>query len=115
MSNTEKYWTVYEVPKGPNQQSIIFQYWTLKRLLTYLNYTSSLIYNYKMLFNIITFHFYIPGVYFSVFMIILVEISVKGFLWKCAKKTSIYGQNHTVANSERKWTLLTNEKLSGVI
>ena len=54
-----------------------------------------------MLFNIITFHFHIPGVYFSVFMIILVEINVQGFLWKCAKKTSIYGQNHKVANSER--------------
>ena len=35
---------------------------------------------------------------FSVFIIILVEINVKGFLWKCAKKTSIYGQNHKVAN-----------------
>ena len=43
-------------------------------------------------------------------MIILVEINVKGFLWKCAKKTSIYGQNHKVANSERYWTLLTKEK-----
>ena len=48
-------------------------------------------------------------------MIILVEINVKGFLWKCAKETSIYGQNHKVANSERYWTLLTKEKLSGVI
>ena len=48
-------------------------------------------------------------------MIILVEIHVKGFLWKCAKKTSIYGQNQKVANSERYWTLLTKEKLSGVI
>ena len=48
-------------------------------------------------------------------MIILVEINVKGFLWKCAEKTSIYGQNHKVANSERYWTLLTKEKLSGVI
>ena len=47
-------------------------------------------------------------------MIILVEIHVKGFLWKCAKKT-IYGQNQKVANSERYWTLLTKEKLSGVI
>ena len=45
-----------------------------------------------MLFNIITFYFHIPGVYFSVFMIILVEINVQGFLWKCAKKASIYGQ-----------------------
>ena len=68
-----------------------------------------------MLFNIITFHFYIHGVYFSVFMIILVEINVKGFLGKWAKKNFIYGQNHKVANSERYWTLLTKEKLSGVI
>ena len=45
-------------------------------------------------------------------MIILVEIHVKGFLWK---KTSIYGQNQKVANSERYLTLLTKEKLSGVI
>ena len=52
---------------------------------------------------------------FSVFMIILVEIHVKGFLWKCSKKTSIYGQNHKVASSARYWTLLTKEKLSGVI
>ena len=36
-------------------------------------------------------------------------------LWKCSKKTSIYGQNHKVANSERYWTLLTKEKFSGVI
>ena len=48
-------------------------------------------------------------------MIILIEINVKEFLCKCAKKTSIYGQNHKVANSEIYWTLLTNEKLSGVI
>ena len=68
-----------------------------------------------MLFNIIIFHFYIHGVYFSVFMIILVEIKVKGFLWKCTKKTSIYGQNHKVANRGRYWTLLTKENLSGVI
>ena len=67
------------------------------------------------MFNIITFHFYIPGVYFFCFMIILVKINVKGFLWKCAKKTSIYGHNHKVANSERYWTLLTKEKLAGVI
>ena len=52
---------------------------------------------------------------FLVFMIILVEIHVKRFLWKCAKKTSVYGQNQKVANSERYWTLLTKEKLSGVI
>ena len=43
----------------------------------------------------------------------LVEINVKGFL--CSKKTSICGQNHKVANSEGYWTLLTKEKLSGVI
>ena len=70
----------------------------------------------KMLFNIITFHFCIPGVYFSFgFMIILVDINVKGFLWKSAKKSSIYGQKHKVANSERYCTLLTKEKLAGVI
>ena len=49
------------------------------------------------------------------FLIILVEINVQGFLWKCAKKTSIYGQNHKVANSVRYWTFLTKEKLSSVI
>ena len=48
-------------------------------------------------------------------MIILVEINVKGFLWKYAKKTSIYCQYHKVAISERYWTLLTKQKLSGVI
>ena len=48
-------------------------------------------------------------------MIILVEINLKGFLWKCAKKTSIYGQNHKVAKNERYCTLLTKEKLTGVI
>ena len=48
-------------------------------------------------------------------MIILAEIHVKEFLWKCVKMTSIYGQNHSVANSERYWTLLTKEKLSCVI
>ena len=53
-----------------------------------------------MLLNIITVYFYIPGVCFLDFMIILFEINVKGFLWKCAKKTSIYDQNHKVANSE---------------
>ena len=53
---------------------------------------------FKELFNVI-FRFYILSVYF--FMIILVEINVTGFLWKCAKKTSIYGQNHKVANSVR--------------
>ena len=66
-----------------------------------------------MLFNIITFHFLMC--IFSVFMIILVEINVQGFPWKCAKKTSIYGQNRKMANSERYWTFLTKEKLSGVI
>ena len=50
-----------------------------------------------------------------VFMINLVEINVKGFLWKCAEKSSIYGQNHEEANSARYWTLLTKEKLAGVI
>ena len=68
-----------------------------------------------MLFNIVTFPVCSPGVYFFGFMIILVEINVKGFIWKCAKKTSISGQNYKVANSERYWSLLTKEKLSGVI
>ena len=37
---------------------------------------------FKMLFIIISFHFYIPGwrVFVSVLMILLVEIHVKGFL-----------------------------------
>ena len=49
-------------------------------------------------------------------MIISVEKKFKrGFLWKHAKKTSLYGRNNKVANSERYWTLLTKEKLSGVI
>ena len=52
---------------------------------------------------------------FSVFIIILVEGNVKGILWKCAKKTSIYGQDHKVANSERYWTCLTKEKDNKVI
>ena len=50
-----------------------------------------------------------------VFMINLVKINVKGFLWKCAEKSSIYGQNHEEVNSARYWTLLTKEKLAGVI
>ena len=58
---------------------------------------------------------YLWCVFFFMFMIILFEINVKGFVWKCAKKTSIYGQNHKVASSGRYWTLLTKEKLSGVI
>ena len=48
-------------------------------------------------------------------MIILVEKNVQGFLWICAKRTSIYSQNYKVTNSERYWTLLTKENLSGVI
>ena len=48
-------------------------------------------------------------------MINLVEIKVKGFLWKCAEKSSINGQNHEETNSARYWTLLTKEKLAGVI
>ena len=42
-----------------------------------------------------------PGVYFFGFYDHFVEINVKGFLWKCAKKTSIYGHSHKVTNSER--------------
>ena len=52
---------------------------------------------------------------FSLFMIILVEINLKWFIWKCAKNTSKNGQNHKVAKSERYCTLLTTEKLAGVI
>ena len=51
-------------------------------------------------------------------MIILVEIKVKGSLWKCIKKAPIHGQNHRVEQlpiSEKYWTCLTKEKLSGVI
>ena len=46
-------------------------------------------------------------------MIILVEINVKGFLWKCVKKASICGQNHRAEQlpiGERYWTLLINLK-----
>ena len=69
-----------------------------------------------MLFNIIILFISIFLVFiFLAFMIILVEIDVQGFLCKCAKKTSMYGENHKVANSGRYWTLLTKEKLSGVI
>ena len=46
-----------------------------------------------MLFNFLTFHFYISGGYF-VFMIILVEINVEGFLWKCVKKGFDVWQNN---------------------
>ena len=42
-------------------------------------------------------------------------MNAKRFLQKCAKMTSVYGQNHKVATSERYWALLTKEKLSGVI
>ena len=44
---------------GPSQQSIIFYYWTLKRLLTYLITALPEIVTFKMLFNIIILHFYI--------------------------------------------------------
>ena len=44
-----------------------------------------------------------------VFMINLVEINVKGFLWKCAEKNSIYGQNHEEANNGH-WILDTFNK-----
>ena len=47
----------------------------------------------NMLFNIVTFHSYISGMYLGV-LIILLELNMKGFLWKCVKKASIYGQNH---------------------
>ena len=42
-----------------------------------------------MLFNIITYNFYISGIYFW-----FLEIKVKGFLWKCVKRASIFGDNH---------------------
>ena len=51
-------------------------------------------------------------------MIISVEINAEGFLWKCEKKVSMYGQNHRAEQLpiiERYWTLLTKENLSGVI
>ena len=40
----------------------------------------------KMLFNILTFHSNISGVYLWVFMISLFEINVKGFLLKHVKR-----------------------------
>ena len=42
-------------------------------------------------------------------MIILVEINVKGFVQKCIKKASVYGQNH------RAELLPISEKLPSVI
>ena len=84
----------------------------------YSPYTPSLICNFKDVVEHPYFYFCISGVYFGGSMIILVEIRVKGFLWKCAKKASIYGQNHRaeeLPNSERYWTLLMKEKLSGII
>ena len=59
--------------------------------------------------------------YFGVFFMVritFVEIRVKAFPWKCVEKASIYGQNHGAEQlpiSERYWTLLTKEYLSGVI
>ena len=90
------------------------------RLLTYLNYTHSLICNFlfKDAFNILTFHAYISGVYFWVFEIILVEINVEGVSLEMCEKVSAYGQNHKaeqLPNNERYWTLLTKEYLSCVI
>ena len=66
--------------------------------------------NFKVLFNIITFHSYISGMYFGCFVIILVEINVKVFLWKCAKRLLYMVK---ITSSERYWTLLTKETSQG--
>ena len=66
-----------------------------------------------MLFHIVTFHSFTSGVYFWVSMIILVEINLKGFLWKCVKKACIYGHNHRVEQltiSERYWETFNKSK-----
>ena len=60
-------------------------YWTHTRRLTYLNYTHSLICNFKEFFNIATFHSYISGVYFC-FVIIFVEINVEGVSLEICKE-----------------------------
>ena len=55
---------------------------------------------------------------FGVSMITLVEINAEGFLWKCLKKASVYGQNHRAVQvpiNERYWTLFTKENFSGVM
>ena len=55
--------------------------------------------------------------YFWVFVIILVEIIVEGVSLEMCKKASVYSQIHRaeqLPNSERYWTLLTKEYLSGV-
>ena len=55
-----------------------------------------------MLFNIIAFHFYIPGVYFFGFYDHLVEIHVQGFFFGNVLKRLLYMVKITkVANSER--------------
>ena len=44
---------------------------------------------FKMLFNILTFHSYVAGVYFWLFMIILAEMYIDVYV----TKVSIFGQN----------------------
>ena len=48
-------WIVYEVQKEQSQQTIIFKSWTLIRILTYLNYTPSLICNFK---DVVSCHYF---------------------------------------------------------
>ena len=51
-------------------------------------------------------------------MVILVQIKVKGFLWKCVKEASTYSQYHRMKQlpiNKIYWAVLTIEKLSYVI
>ena len=72
-----------------------------------------------MFFNILTFHSYISGVYIWVFVNILVKINVEGVsLEMCIKCFFLCPKSQTGTtrqSSERYWTLLTKEYLSGVI
>ena len=54
-----------------------------------------------MLFNIITFHFYIPGVYFFGFYDHLVEMHVQGFFGNVLKRLLYMVKITKGANSER--------------
>ena len=61
-----------------------------------------------MLFDIITFHFYILGLNLGDLMIILVEIKVKGVLFEMRKKAPMYGQDHRAEQlpiNDRYWIL----------
>ena len=71
---------VYEVLKGPSHQCIIFKYWTLTRLLTFLNYTYSLICNFEDVVSHPHFSLLYFWCVFLGFMIILVKINADGFL-----------------------------------